>query len=306
MFVPRMTDADMDECLQDYRRFSMRKISVDAEKSDILSGIADILQKAGRGRSATDPLDAARGLVGLVFGLPDWARRTRTLSDEAISLRDILLRAKDPHKVLFVDLPAILCSSSVSEYLNALESPLLELAGAYEGMIRSIETRMLADLDTVLEGAEELRRRAAIVEGISGDFRLNAFAARLIEYDGSISRMEGILSLAANKPPRLWSDSDIDSALLEIAGWATRFRQVEALAAVKGRAPTREAFAVVMGAAGSAHTVIRSFEVPDRDKDVVAELASSIVKKLSSKNLKPELLLAALAKAGLTIAAGEK
>jgi hypothetical protein len=305
MFIPKITDVDMDECLQDFRRFSMRKVSVDAEKEGILSGIADILVKAGRDRSTTDPLDAARGLVGLVFGLPEWARRTRTLSSEAILLRDILLRAKDPHKVLFVDLPTTLGSSNVDNYLRALEPPLLELAQAYEAMIRTMESRMLVELDAGRDDVGELRRRAAIVDGISGDFRLNAFATRLVEYDGSVGSMEGILSLAANKPPRLWADSDIDAALLELAGWATRFRQVEALAAVKGRAPTREAFAVVMGSGGGARTIMRSFDVPDRDQSAVEELALSIVNNLSSKRLSPELMLAALAKAGLTIAGGE-
>ena len=67
MFLPKVTDADMDECLQDETRFSLRRISVDDEKTEILAGIADILQRAGRENSSSDPLDAARGLVGLWF-----------------------------------------------------------------------------------------------------------------------------------------------------------------------------------------------------------------------------------------------
>jgi hypothetical protein len=302
MFIPKVTDADMDECLQDETRFSLRRVSVDDEKTGILAGIADILQRAGRDKSSSDPLDAARGLVGLVFGLPEWARRTRMLSPEAISVRDILLRANDPHRVLFVDLPATLGAASVSEYLAALEPPLLELAGAYQGMVRSMESRMLEELDAICGDFEGVQHRAKVVEGISGDFRLNAFAARLVEHDGSLASMEGILSLAANKPPRMWSDSDIDAALIEVASWATRFRQVEAFAAVKGREPTREAFAVVVGAGSAAKAVMRSFDIPERDKGAVDQLAASIVDGLASKGLRQELLLAALAKAGLAIA----
>lgn len=67
MFLPKVSDADMDECLQDENRFSLRRVSVDDEKTGILAGIADILQRAGRDRSSSDPLDAARGLVGLVL-----------------------------------------------------------------------------------------------------------------------------------------------------------------------------------------------------------------------------------------------
>ena len=306
IFLPKVTDADMDECLQDEARFSLRRISVDDEKTGILAGIAGILERTGRERSSSDPLDAARGLVGLVFGLPEWARRTRTLSHEAVSVRDILLRANDPHRVLFVDLPATLGASSAEAYLSTLEPPLLELAGAYHRMIGSMESRMLSELDAVPGDVEGLRHRAKVVEGISGDFRLNAFAARLVGYDSSVASMEGILSLAANKPPRMWSDSDIDAALIEVASWATKFKQVEALAAVKGRGPTREAFAVVVGAGGAARTVMRSFDVPERDKAAVDELATSILDGLSSKGLRQELLLAALAKAGLVLAGEEE
>ena len=260
------------------------------------------MQRAGCEKSSSDSLAVARGLVGLVFGLPEWARRTRTLSDTAVSVRDILIRANDPHRVLFVDLPATLGASSVETYLSMLEPPLLELAGAYQGMIGSMASRMLAELDAIPGDFEGLCHRAKVVEGISGDFRLNAFAARLVTYNGSLASMEGILSLAANKPPRVWSDSDIDVALIELASWATKFRQIEALAAVKGREPTREAFAVVVGAGGTAKAVMRSFDIPERDKSAVNELAATILHSLSSKGLRRELLLAAIAKAGLALA----
>lgn len=303
MFVPRLTDADVDECLQDSTRFSLRRVAIDHDKTLILSGISEILAKAGKKRSQAEPLDAARGLVGLVFDLPDWARRTRTLSSLAAAVRDILLRAKDPHKVLFVDLPATLGATGVDAFLTALESPLLELAGAYQAMISGMEARMVKELGALLEGGiGELRRRAAIVEGVSGDFRLNAFAARLAEYDGSVEGMEGILSLAANKPPRLWADSDIDSAALELASWATKFKQVEALAAVKGRAPTREAFAVVVGSGADSRTLIQSFDISDRDMPLVEDIASDIVRNLGTRGgVGRTILLAALAKAGFSL-----
>ena len=307
IFVPRLTDADIDECLQDPSRFSLRWVAVDRDKTLILAGISDILAKVGRRRSQTEPLDAARGLVGLVFDLPEWARRTRTISGVASAIRDILLRAKDPHKVLFVDLPATLGASGVKEFLSALEPPIIELAGAYASMISGMEKRMAAELGAEPGDVNDMKRRAAVVEGVSGDFRLNAFAARLAEYDGSVAGMEGILSLAANKPPRLWSDSDIDSAILELSSWATRFRQVEALAAVKGRAPTREVYAVVFGSGSNARTVMHSFDVPDRDKSLVEDMASDIVRSLLAKGGSDRnILLAALVKAGLAVAGDGK
>lgn len=304
MFLPKVTDADMDELLQDRSRFSLRQIAVDEEKIEVLAGIANILRKAGSSESSGDALSVARGLVGLVYALPDWVRKTRTLSVRAIAVRDILLRANDPHKVIFVDLPAVLDARSFEDYLQALEGPILELSDAYIKLLRSIEQKMLQELDASA-GLEELRHRAGTVDGVTGDYRLNAFSARLAKHQGGIETLESILSLAANKPPRMWVDGDIDSSLFEISSWATKFRQAEAMAAVKGRAPTREAFAVVVGAGRSTKSLVREFDIAERDVVLVDQVAQRMLSQLRSDELSDELLLAVLAKVGLALVGEE-
>jgi hypothetical protein len=140
----------------------------------------------------------------------------------------------------------------------------------------------------------------------TGDLRQDAFAAYLLRHDGSRASIEAILSLAANKPPRDWSDRDIDAALLEVAKFSLRFRQAEALMAVRGRKPTSDAFAVVIGAGASAQTFSRQFDLSERHRVTVENLADEIAAGLVAKGLKTELLLAALARAGLRLATDEE
>lgn len=83
MFIPSLNDADLDEYLQDEKRFSFRWVVVDDEKTRILSGISNLLASIGAAAPASDPLEAAKGLVALVFRLPNWTKRTATLSPEA-------------------------------------------------------------------------------------------------------------------------------------------------------------------------------------------------------------------------------
>ena len=301
VFIPRLTDADIDEYLQDARRFSMRWILIDKEKTEILAGISKILAEVGAASGARDPLEAARGLVALVFGLSAWSQRTLTLSTEARAVRDTLLKANDPHKVLFVDLAAILESNGGSSYVDALRSPITELAGAYDALLRRIETSMLDALDAPFDKLDRLKARAEVLAGITGDLRQDAFSARLAKHDGSRESIEGILSLAANKPPRDWNDRDIDSALLDIAQAALRFRQAEAFVSVRGRKPTSEAFAVVIGAGSDTKTVSRSFSIPDRHREAVESLADELATKLKSEGLDTDILLAILAKAGMQL-----
>jgi hypothetical protein len=301
MFIPRVSDADIDEYLQDPTRFSARWILIDQEKASILAGIADILSEVGATSNARDPLEAARGLVALVFGLPAWSQRTHNLSDAARSVRDTLLKANDPHKVLFIDLAALMENKGGISYVESLRGPIKEIAGAYGALLDRIQSAMLEDLDAPADRLDRLRARAEAVMGVTGDLRQDAFAARLAKHDGGIESVEGILSLAANKPPRDWNDRDIDSALLEIAQAALRFRQAEAFVSVKGRKPTSEAFAVVIGAGAQTKTVSRSFSIPDRHRQAVDSMAERLAATLLAEGHSTEILLAALAKAGMRL-----
>ena len=158
---------------------------------------------------------------------------------------------------------------------------------------------MLEYMEALPLDFSSLHHRASAVDGVSGDFRLNAFSSRIKDYDGSVERLEGILSLAANKPPKTWADSDIDNALLELTGWATRFRQVEALANVKGREPTREAFAVVIGSAGSTKSLMRNFDISKDDKARASKVAKQILDLCNREGIQEHVALAAFALAGL-------
>lgn len=306
MFIPRLTDADIDEYLQDASRFSLRWVVIDEEKARILGGIANILAEVGHAAEARDPLEAARGLVALVFNLPLWTQRTHQLSDGARAIRDTLLKASDPHKVLFVDLVALLDTSDGDAYVNALRSPVAELAGAYESMLRGVDSAMLEALDAPPVQLDRLRARAEAVAGITGDLRQDSFATRLAKHDGSTSSIEGILSFAANKPPRDWTDRDIDGATLEISKVALRFRQAEAFVSVKGRKPNSEAFAVVIGAGSGAKMISRSFDITDRHRQAVDTKADEIANQLREQGLGTDILLAILAKAGMRLTADEE
>ena len=69
------------------------------------------------------------------------------LSETAKDMRDMLLKASDPHKVLFVDLASLLNTADGKAYVKALRAPLQELAGAYGKMLAEVETKMLDALD---------------------------------------------------------------------------------------------------------------------------------------------------------------
>ena len=191
-------------------------------------------------------------------------------------------------------------------YVKALRAPLQELAGAYSKMLSEVEAKMLAALDASRDDLQSLRDRAKAVSGISGDYQIDGFATRLANYDGSRAALEGILSMAAERPPRDWVDRHIDAAVLELAKFARRFRESEAFACVQGRSARSEAIAVVIGAGADTKTISRSFAIPDRHRKTVEAKADEIALMLEGQGLETDVLLAILAKAGMKLASIDK
>lgn len=63
-----------------------------------------------------------------------------------------------------------------------------------------------------------------------------------------------------------------------------------------------DAFAVVIGTGTSAKTISRQFDLSERHRATVDTLANELASSLQSKGLDTEILLAALARAGLKLA----
>jgi len=304
VFEPVLTDVDVDELLQDPRRFTIRWVDEDEDNAASVASVAGVVSNCGFPPDANSPLDVARSLVALAFSLPAWGRRTHRVSKEARAVRDVLLRAEDPHRLLRIDLPASL-GVSPGELGAVLEAPLKELLNAYPAMLKQVDRAMASAIDAGEGDDPELRDRAESVSKATGDLRLEGFAARLRNRDGTMASIEGILSLAANKPPRDWTDLDIDAALVAVAELALAFRRVEALIAVQGRALGREVFSVVIGSGGTSQVLTKTFEVAGRDRRAVQGAADSLIRFLESSGLRGDLLLAALARAGSALAEKE-
>jgi hypothetical protein len=125
---------------------------------------------------------------------------------------------------------------------------------------------------------------------------VEAFVARLSQFDGTDESFESIASLAANKPPRDWVDSDLDRAMVDMADMAQKFIRAETFARVKGRSEKRHAMAVVVGMQGCPTPILEEFHVADADREVIDSLVERITAALEETDTaRRSVILAALA-----------
>lgn len=289
----------VDILLQDEDFVALRRVDVNAFRGAILNGVAYAVMRATGQTCAPDPLEVARRLVRFARDLPPWSQKTLSLSSATAEVRHVLLRADDPHKALFIDIPTIFGESDARATAGGIETALCELSAAYPKMMAELSQKMLRALDQTQDDLAELHQRAAVVADLTGDLRVDAFAGRLATYGGEISEMEAIASLAINRPPREWTDRDPDRAALALADFALKFRRAETLARVKGRRPTREAMALIIGTGEAGQEIVEEFELAERDRPKVTALAQALNKVLSQSGANRSVVLAALAETGL-------
>lgn len=297
-FTSELTDANVDEWLQDERRISFRYVEIAGDRKSLLKGLAKALTDRLGQPVSPEPLDSARGLVAIILKMPYWTHRTESVSEMAKKLRVLLLKARDPHKVLFNDLPAQFSNIDGQELVNIIVELVDELAKAYPKMLADVALEVFKSLDHDGD-INYLKQRAKSVQGVTGDFTLEAFATRLAHYDGSSEAIEGLISLAISKAAKECNDREINAALFQLCKWAMEFRTAETLASVRGRSSTRRAIAVVFGT-GNGHSVINSFDVSEADAPKITGLVDQFMASFSG-NIKREIFLAALAEAGTRI-----
>lgn len=295
VFTPEMSEAAVDEWLQDPGRVKFQFVAASEEQARLVSAIAQTVSEQTQTTVAPVPLDAARALVGLVLGLAGWTKRTARVGQLAQDVRGMLLKANDPHRVLFTALPALLQTTDTTQLVETLRQITTELATAFETMLRQVEASVLSALDHTGRTPEQLHARAANVKGITGDFRLDAFAARLEVYDGSSEAIEGLISLAVSKPSANWVDRDVDAALLQLGEWALAFRRAETMAPLRGRPSTRRVIGVVFGSKHG-QDACGSVDVAEADAASVDALVKRLLVTVQPE--RPDIVLAALAEAG--------
>jgi hypothetical protein len=301
VFTPNISEVIIDELLNDPRLIQFKYVTAGENKSSLTRAIAEkvLPGKLPEGDASNiSPLDTARGLVSIIVALPNWTKRTSSVSVSAQEVRSMLLKASDPNKVLFADLPTILGSSSEEDLVHRLTTVIEELLVAYPKKLDEIKTIVLAALQHSSGTISDLKLRAQSIKGITGNFQLESFATRIEEYDGSEAAIESLISNAINKPSHSWVDRDLDSAIIQLGSLAMDFRKAEALAGLRGRDSARKVFSVVLSA-GQGNDLNRTVEISQTEQTKIDATVNQILPILES--IDPRLIYATLADLGIKL-----
>lgn len=291
LFCPTISEILVDRLLQSPDAITIRRVENNKEDEVFLSALGRMITLDNS--TQVQPLDVARGLVQIFASFPKWTQRTRSATSLTRKIRDVILKANDPHQLLFSDLS--FSTLGTEARAEAVQAAISELTPAYSNMLDGLRRSLAASLGTDINSFDGLQRRSASVQGITGELRLDAFALRVTALEDeplNLEAMEGLGSFLTHKPTRNWMDQDVDKAHAELLRLCQQFREAEAMAQVRGRATGAEAISLVIASRGTEPKLL-SFQVNSREAEEAKSVADDIMGSLARQSA--TVSLAALA-----------
>jgi hypothetical protein len=307
VFRPSLETFLIDRLLQEPSSVSLRAVELSELDVAYIAAMAEMLSTPDEVVAPTS-LEVARALVREIRNLPAWTQRTGRLSRGAQHLRDRAKTSNDPNRLLLDDVPVAidqaLADLSGAGVARKVKGLMAELKGAYGLMLRDLEDALKRELRIKGDGElplERLRRRATNVQGLTGNFRLDALATRLSSYMGRIEEVEGLASLAANRPPRDWVDRDVDAARVELAALAQQFLKAEGFGHLKNRADGRVGMAVYISDPAYPEPQAHEIDLSAGDRVIADALADRLLGLMRAEGTTREIAIAAIAHLGLVL-----
>jgi hypothetical protein len=215
-FLPEPSIADFEVLMRRPELFAVAGSRIAGGRALVVSRVATGLNVC----SATVPV--VRALFRMVKALPEFAWNTRQLPDTTITLREAFRHARSPEQFLFVLLPQALGLPAFSEdkpdsgeldrFFDLLNENLRCLAETSPRVVNAARDTLLkaCGLDISESSWPQLREMAVVLEPTVTEPHLLAFLRRITQTGPDASGIESVLALVVDRPPRSWSDADVD------------------------------------------------------------------------------------------------
>ena len=271
VFLPELRIEAFERLLRRPESFELKHQALSGAQMKLVRALGRALARS----SPTDELPGedrntvalVRKLIVSVGGMPPYARQTRRgLSPEAVRVREQLLSAADPAKLLFEDLPTAcgveLSARSVDEFVEVLTRCMSEITGSYTGLLDQIESMLRGAFglsSELLLAERQMRQIAEPLTQIAAEPRLQVFVREAARDHGGRDFRESIgRAVNGGLPPTHWKDSDVPAFHLRLAELRSDVVRLEELAAEMRRsgAPRVVRLGLLEGTGSELHEVV--------------------------------------------------
>ena len=249
VFIPVLGPEHFELFVKNPARFAVKHYEVLGLRAEVFKEIEAVLSNRvalpNNMRNRT-LLSVISPLLQFVRRLPSYTQKTKKLSLRAQAVRQVLLEAYEPDKLLFELLPEACGLNSITdesaqdanlprEFRARLSAALRELREAYDNLL--LQTRdYLYEAFGVAQQAERMREnlrvRASFLQGRSIEPILTRFVFAATDDQADDTQwLKAVVMVISDKPSESWVDADAEAFELKLADVARRFKYLEAIAA---------------------------------------------------------------------------
>lgn len=220
--------------------FRLQYCELSGVRAEVFTRLLHLLQINPRDANKADLIDLVRPLAVFISQeVPEYCRKTNNLPATALAVRQALLDAREPVRLVFTTLPEACGLAPIGK--NGLKNPnelaarlrtaLHEIRTAYPKLITRLENAMCAALDVDI-GMPARRSiiagRAVQLAATVTEPALKAFALRLADTAlDDRAWVESVANLLARKSPERWLDIDETEFHHQLEIAAGRFKRTE-------------------------------------------------------------------------------
>jgi len=243
-FVPELLVPVLERLMRRPENFSVLKFELGGERSAVVERFA-------LGFTVNNGvLPVVRSLYARIGSLPKYTLMTRNLSPEAIAVREAILRAKSPERLLFIDLPTAvgfqpfqpsfndsMNEDNIEVFFDSLNSVFFEFVGCYPKLLDYIRKGTLDIFDLAEDESEwiaKIQKRASHLYNAVFDSKLRAIMVRASDTQlGEIEYLESLAAGITGQPPNRWSQADEDNFARLVPQLASQVRAAESVQYLK-------------------------------------------------------------------------
>ncbi len=230
-------------------KFEIQLCKIEGIRSVLFHQLTHVLE-ISRGNEEVELLDVVRNLCQFVARLPEYSRNTKYLDPVTLAVREVIMQAREPVRMVFHDLPEAcgfsqfvigkaVSTTDAQRFVQALKRALDELRSAFLNLQRRIAAGVGQEFDYGEQATSQYRRKLSnraeqLLVSVTEN-KLKAFVFRL--FDEGLSESEWLSSVGsvlALRPPEQWKDEDENVFKHELENAAGRFKRTESAAFARG------------------------------------------------------------------------
>ncbi|MEX0778781.1 MAG: hypothetical protein WD491_00950 [Balneolales bacterium] len=148
-YIPFLTSDTLELLVKNTEDFSVKAFDVDGVKLSLFNSYRNLLEQSLEDNPTNEGfIQTIKPFLIFYRDLPDYAKKTKRLSTEALALREAIFQSQDPEKTFFEDFPRALNYSIVrlqndekalESYIDQLQNGIQEIRTCYDELQNRIE-----------------------------------------------------------------------------------------------------------------------------------------------------------------------